>query len=496
MYLGIDFGTSFSQGATTSMGEPVLLLPNGFYGIPSSFYYDSEVGILIGSEADDEGQGLNAINLKREIKMELYNNFTADGRTFTAEEIVRNIYKYIIKMSIRIAQQKYIPGADEIEGVVISVPASFTMQETDLIKRACMSAVEGEENIPVLGVLKEPVAAALSYFKTPGEQNNNVLVYDLGGGTCDVALLQSDQGSIEHYTVADSDMVRIGGCRWDDELINYIANVLSEQKGENVRLNPAYMEKIRSAAVEAKHSLSEVEVKNVRIEMDGMVYKVSVTRADFEAMTKYLLDETINLLVDVYKRNINSCNITDVICVGGSSLMPQVYEAISKALPRCNISIFSPETAVANGAAIYADIIKDRVDTLLPITDIAAFSYGVRVYADYSQNDMYEIISNVIIKGNTLPMSGQSTFHTVNGGGDVIIRIYENSVEDEICELEEAPAEPIGRIKLTLPKFVNDNYDVHVEMKLTPDKELVVEAYDDFGNVVESSFKLDELKRD
>ena len=221
MFLGIDFGTSFSQpAAMDDLGQPSLLLNPGEYGIPSEFYYDRENDILIGQDALDAGQGAAAANLVSEVKMSILSgrSFILDGRTFSAKEIVGAIYRTLVLKAVQVAKKRSMKA--DIEGVVISVPAKFGMQERSLIADAARKCL-GSRELPVKAIIKEPVAAALAYYKTELENNKYVLVYDLGGGTCDIALVRSDSSIAEHYTVVDSDMVRLGGRNWDEELEIY-----------------------------------------------------------------------------------------------------------------------------------------------------------------------------------------------------------------------------------------------------------------------------------
>ena len=225
MFLGIDFGTSFSQVSTMYLGQPLLLLNPGEYGIPSEFYYDRDCGILIGQDALDAGQGEAAANLVTEVKMAILSgkSFVLDGKTFSAKDIIKEIYKTLILKAVQVAKKRSINT--NIEGIVISVPAKFGMQERGLISEAARECL-GTTKVPIRAIIKEPVAAAISYYNTELEDNKYILVYDLGGGTCDVALVRSDSSSAEHYTVVDSDMVRLGGRNWDEELVKYISQII------------------------------------------------------------------------------------------------------------------------------------------------------------------------------------------------------------------------------------------------------------------------------
>ena len=131
MKIGIDFGTSYSLPAMPYLDTNIVLLPSGKYGIPSVFYYDEWEGVLVGEEAENAGQGEEAKNLKREIKLELNSGFVADGKTFSAKQIVGYILNNVKENALAAANAKLIN--DELEGVVISVPAAFSHNEKEII---------------------------------------------------------------------------------------------------------------------------------------------------------------------------------------------------------------------------------------------------------------------------------------------------------------------------------------------------------------------------
>lgn len=495
MYLGIDFGTSFSQAAAMQMTEPVLLMPSGSYGIPTAFYYDEQTGVLVGADACDEGQGISSKNLNTDIKLDLSQKFTADGRKFSSEEMVAQIYKYVAETAERIAKQKCIDGADSIEGAVISAPVNFSAKEISLLKKACMKKREdGGAQLPVMAVIKEPVAAAVAYLRMGKVDAENILVFDLGGGTCDIALLHSNREMNIRYTVVDSDMIRVGAKMWDERIANYIAYDLSGQTGSDITTNPAFMRKVRTAAVEVKHSLTEYEMKNARIEVNGTVYKVAMTRRMMNALTESCRSQVLGLLKNVYDRNAETTEITDIICVGGGSLMPQITEGIQELLPMCRVHSFCPETAVAFGTAIYAQMLTDTsFEDRMQIDDISSFSYGIRVFNDYDTDKKHEIISNLIVKGDTLPASSVRTFKTVKrGDGKIAISVYENTVRRDSCEISEVPPMPIGKVLLELPPKTPAGVQVHVTMKLNTSRLLEVSARDDDGNSVRARFEIND----
>ena len=496
MYLGIDFGTSYSKAALwdSDMNQPQFLLPRGKYGIPSVFYYDQDQGILIGEEAEDSGQGIDAENMKRAVKMDLSHDFTADGRTFTSREIITEIYKKVLA----IAEKEASKGGygTNVQGAVISVPAKFTLQEISLIENAAKDA-----GIHVTGVIKEPIAAALAYFKKYNRSfSDSAIIYDLGGGTCDIALIEHDEDSKPEYEVIDSDMVRLGGKDWSACLTDYLADDIEDQSGINVRSNISYMEKISRAAEDVKRRLAEPdrEETKARVEINGRIYKSEIDLNTFDRITKNLLKQTMDCLHKVYDDNCDDHDITDIICVGGSSNMKQVLETIEDEFPDCDVSLVEPERAVVYGDAIYAAEVKggNMVSAKNFLRDIAAFSYGtdcLKVYGDPSGGS---IIVNLIRKGTALPCNCSHSFSTVRDGqSGVSFDIYESDTKSEECSMEEAGNEPIGRMLLELPPNTPADSDLEMIMKLDNGGMLYAEGRDDNGNKIHTTINLNELKR-
>lgn len=487
MYLGIDFGTSFSQISTLYLGQPLLLLNPGEYGIPSDFYYDRDYGILVGQDALDAGQGDAAANLICEVKMAIISgkSFTLDGRTFSAKEIVKEIYKALVLKAVQVAKKRSINA--NIEGVVISVPAKFGMQERHLIAEAAKECL-GAKMLPIKAIIKEPVAAAIAYYNTELENNKYILVYDLGGGTCDIALVKSDASVAEHYTVVDSDMVRIGGRNWDEELVKYITQIIEHKSGIKIRGNVGFEEKIRRTAISVKHDLSDPsKVRSIaRVELNGRIYTAPISRNVFDEITAHLLQQTFDCLQDVYDRNAQSCKIDEIICVGGSSNMLQVEAGLLKQFSQCQIRLYEPEHAVVYGATIYANKPEKEI-----LVDVASFSYGTRSNTHYGASDNKKIISNIIKRGTKLPAVCSKVYEpSVEGQKSVIFKIYESEFQGEEFDFDNPNKRFIGTVKLILPPNCPKNTDLRCQLSLTTDGMLEVQASVSSGKKVEAIFNI------
>ena len=489
MKIGIDFGTSFSLPATVYAGNPITLLPGGKYGIPSVFYY-GEGEILIGEEAEAAGLGDQAQNLKREIKMELQQPFYADGRTFTPKEIVGSIINYVIDVGVQTANTKLID--EDLEGVVISVPAAFTHNEKEYIRDAVEENCKG---VRVLGLIKEPVAAALAYFQASLKDHTKVLVYDLGGGTCDVAIVEANKNVDGKYKVLESDMRRVGGKDWDSKLAVYITHELCKQTGLSLN-SVEYQEKIKRAANSAKHDFSKKRIGGgykdrvvARVEINGRMQSVTITRGMFDEMTMGLFYETLRMTKSVIQKSGYN-DIDKIVCVGGGSNMPQVIEGLTNAFGD-KVQVFEPEKAIAYGAAIYAEAcgIGGVASGKKLVQDIAAFSYGIKTHDGYDYSNEY--ILNLIQKNVSLPFVSHHVFTPMeNNQRYVTFSVYESSIEKERCMVEEVPDEFILSVDLKLPPNTPRTASIDVDMSLTNDGLLEIKARDQNGNRCEAKKQL------
>lgn len=442
MKIGIDFGTTFSLPAAIINGHPATLLPGGAYGIPSVFYHDSKMGILIGQTAENRGQ-LKPANVVRNVKMFISDtstkDFNLDKKNFTKQQIVGEIINEVVKIAREEINFKQL-ASQNIEGAVISVPAAFDIRELDFIRKAA----ENNSGVRVLGFIREPVAAAISYFNAPSaEDKKTILVYDLGGGTCDVAIVRADKNSKEWYTVLASDMRRIGGRDWDNILVEMI-KMKCREENDYIEFSKRDEEKIRREALNVKHNLSKLNEFASQVEVDGEIYDFEITRKEFEKKSSELLQSTMKMVGEL-KRKFGG-KIDYIVCVGGSSQMPQVKSAFEKNYPDIELKIYEPEKAIAFGAAIYAEHLKEENY----LRDICKFSYGARYienFAKYKDKDRLKIW-NIIYKDTNLPASGESTSYKIEEDqNSIYIAIYESECTDDIYD--PAKGKYIGDIEIT-----------------------------------------------
>ncbi|MBO6046794.1 MAG: Hsp70 family protein, partial [Erysipelotrichaceae bacterium] len=441
-------------------------------------------------DAEDAGQGYEAANLVREIKLDLFSTRMLDGKKFTARQIVGYILKYTIDMAKAIAEKKLINN--KVEHVVISVPAGFTNNEKNIILEAATSPVsKGGAGLRKTQVsfIKEPVAAALSYHNDSMKDHVKALVYDFGGGTCDIALVESDLNTREKYNVLRSEMTRVGGKDYDERLMAYITREIEKKTGKSMK-GDAYQEKIKRAAIKAKHDLSNKDisgnyVKQVRatVEVEGLTHVIRLSRETFDELTSDLFQKTINTLNKVIK-DAKAFDVDRIICVGGSCNMPSVIEGLKREYPDKQIQVYEPANAIVKGGAIYAEGHKE-------VVDIAPYSYGIRLYRNYDKDPNDEIIRNVIFKNDPLPAHGEINAYTIieNQSG-LIYRVFENEEPDVRFQYNDRYGPEVMKIELKLPPVSPKGTQTIVGLKLDKNGLLQIDARDLNGNKVHSQITL------
>lgn len=375
MYIGIDFGTTYSEIAALNYFKQIeLLMYPGEYAIPSVFYYDGEDDGCIGKDALERGS-VDADNMVLDIKMRLGEKFTLSGREFSSEEIVRRIYKEILQTGLMCAETKSFE-TKEIEGIVLSFPNRFNDPERELLLR-CASSCMGEAGgpLPISGAIKEPVAAAIYYIEqnkeNPDQQmqvkdGDALLVYDLGGGTCDIALVKYNSEIDAKFEVVDSDMIRRGGRDWDTIISEELTRQFDahcQAKHRNVPKTPELVNSIRQCAERMKKELSikgrEMVKGNANYQYNNhpQSARLALSFEQFNQLTESLLKETMDCLKNMYDKHASQYQIKNVICVGGGSNMLQVKDAISACIPDCTCRLWEPEYAIVKGATLYASML-------------------------------------------------------------------------------------------------------------------------------------------
>jgi molecular chaperone DnaK len=345
----IDLGTTYSVvGYIDETGRAAVTRNSqGSDTTPSVVYFENEGNVVVGSTAKaaagaDPDQVVSLI--KREMGDREYH------RTFFGVEHTPPSISAIILEAL--AHEAEEDTGQKVTDVVITVPAYFGLLEKDATRKAGEIA-----GLNVIGIVPEPVAAALQYGVTGSADGTAFLVYDLGGGTFDISLIQLTDTSIEVLVVGGDH--RLGGADWDEKLLEYLVEQTIAQCGDDsLRDDEAMLQDLRIVAEDMKKALSSAETKTHIVRYTGNPAKITVSRSQFEEMTADLLDETIRIT----KRTLAEAEekypgikqrISEVLLVGGSSRMPAVSAALKKEFgwdPR----LADPDLAVAKGAALYA----------------------------------------------------------------------------------------------------------------------------------------------
>jgi len=414
MKLGIDFGTCFSFAATCIGENPTPLVGNDTTicdennGIPTVYYNDDNNKDLIGKRAleltiqfGDNGI-INIKDLLRNKRPTENDIRILGGKEYTIKGIVVNILKFLIQNAINVIEKSNPNIPSHIENLVIAVPAESEGAYRDFILECAIEATKkfGLSNREI-HLIDEPVAAALSYYtinKKKIKNGSRILVYDLGGGTFDVAIVQYDASKKEKFIVlGQNGITDRGGNNWDYKLIGHIFNNKTEY---NIPLNQKY--EFREAIIKTKIKLSTNEntvfVFDIKSGINsGEILTERVSREKFESLTRILLEHTIHVVndtKDIYIHNYGKhAKIDAIVLSGGSSQMPMVKKRLEKEFPDIEIlSTELPDRAVAFGAAIYAA-------NSAPVILVSPHTYGVIAYNKKSRKDE---IKNILFKGKPI----------------------------------------------------------------------------------------------
>ena len=346
---GIDLGTTYSVVAyIDETGRPAVTRnSDGDDTTPSVVYFETADNVVVGKAAKASA-GVDPDNVVSLIKRQMHNkDYT---RYFWGKEHSPSSISALIVAELARSAEETTHRA--VRQVVITVPAYFGLLEKDATKKAGEIA-----ELEVIGIVPEPVAAALAYGVTGSADGTTFLVYDLGGGTFDITLIKMTDTSVEVLAV-DGDH-NLGGADWDERLFEYLKEQTVAQTGfEDIDEDEGALQDLRRMAEETKQALSKAESKTVAHRLAGKPAKIVVSRAQFQEMTADLLEKTVEItsrmLADAEQRfgGIKG-QISELLLVGGSSWMPAVAERLRAEFP-WEPKVADPDLAVAKGAALYA----------------------------------------------------------------------------------------------------------------------------------------------
>ncbi len=395
--IGIDLGTTNSCVAVLEGGEPkVITNAEGNRTTPSvvAFKGDEE---LVGEVAKRQAV-TNVKNTISSIKRKMGTNekVEANGKKWTPEEISAKILAKLKKDA-----ENYL--GEKVTKAVITVPAYFNDAERQATKNAGKIA-----GLEVERIINEPTAAALAYGLDKQDKLQTILVYDLGGGTFDVSILELGDGVFE--VKATSGNNRLGGDDFDQRITDYLVSEFKKEHSIDLSKDTMAMQRIKDAAEKAKKDLSgttsaQISLPFIAQNDEGPVHmEITLTRAKFEDLCRDLFDSTMEPVRKALKdANMSAKDINKVILVGGSSRIPYIQELVKKELGQEPNKSVNPDEVVAMGAAIQGGVLTGEVDDIV-LLDVTPLSLGIETLGN--------VMTVLIPRNTTIPTSKSQVFST------------------------------------------------------------------------------------
>ena len=395
--IGIDLGTTNSCVAVIEGGEPVVIAnAEGSRTTPSVVAFSKDGDRMVGQVAKRQAI-TNPDRTVSSIKREMGSAYkvTIDGKNFTPQEI-----SAMILQKLKTDAEAYLGGP--VSEAVITVPAYFTDSQRQATKDAGRIA-----GLDVKRIINEPTAAALAYGLDK-ETDQKIMVYDLGGGTFDVSVLEIGDGVIEVLATAGNN--RLGGDDFDEAVVKYLAAEFKKENGVDLTADKVAMQRLREAAEKAKIELSgvlstEINLPYITADATGPKHlDMTLTRAKFNELTAHLVEATMGPVRQAMAdAGLSSSDLSKILLVGGSSRIPAVQEAVKNITGREGFKGINPDECVAIGAAIQGGVLGGDVEGIL-LLDVTPLSLGIETLGG--------VFTKLIERNTTIPTKKSQVFST------------------------------------------------------------------------------------
>ena len=457
--IGIDLGTTNSAVAVMEGGEPTII-PNveGNRTTPSVVAFTKNGERLVGETAKRQAI-TNAARTITSIKREMGTDYKVkiDDKEYTPEEI-----SAMILQKIKSDVESYL--GETVSEAVITVPAYFTDSQRQATKDAGKIA-----GLDVKRIINEPTAAALAYGMDKDTEQHKIMVFDLGGGTFDVSILEIGDGVFEVLATRGNN--RLGGDDFDEVLMKYMISEFKKENGIDLSKDVTAMQRLKDAAEKAKKEISTTMTTNVNLPfitaVDGapVHLNMDIKRAKFEELTSDLVDKTLTPVREALNdAGLTASKIDKVLLVGGSTRIPAVQEAVKKLIGKEPQKDINPDECVAIGAAIQGGVLTGEVKDLL-LLDVTPLSLGIET--------MGGVMTRLIERNTTIPAKKSQIFSTA-ADGQTAVDIHVLQGEREFAhdnttlgrfQLTGIPAAPRGVPQIEVTFDIDANGIVNVSAK-------------------------------